>query len=95
MSIPSTGLTKDGPLVVSPRRARHMLDTGNTHLYELLTAGELDSFLDGRSRKITVDSIYRYISRRLAMSSAAQRPRSSPRAKNVGAVANTTRIRVP
>jgi hypothetical protein len=69
MSIPSTALSKDGRLVVSPRRARHMLDIGNTHLYELLGAGELDSFLDGRARKITVESIHRYISRRLAATS--------------------------
>jgi hypothetical protein len=68
MSIPSTGLSNDGPLVVSPRRARHLLDMGNTRLYELLAAGELDSFLDGRSRKITIESIHRYISRRLVAS---------------------------
>jgi len=56
-------------LVVSPRRARFLLDIGNTHLYELLTAGELDSFLEGRSRKITMESIQRLISRRLAIQS--------------------------
>jgi hypothetical protein len=66
MSIQSTGLSKDERLVVSPRRARYLLDIGNTRLYELLAAGELESFLDGRSRKITIDSIHRYISRRLA-----------------------------
>ena len=42
-----------------------MLDVGNTHLYELIEAGELESYLDGRSRKIIVGSIYRYIQRRL------------------------------
>jgi hypothetical protein len=68
MSISSAGLSNDGPLVVSPRRARHLLDMGNTRLYELLAAGELDSFLDGRSRKITIESIHRYISRRLVAS---------------------------
>jgi hypothetical protein len=68
MSIQSPGLSKDGPLVVSPRHARDLLDMGNTRLYELLAAGELDSFLDGRSRKITIESIHRYISRRLAAS---------------------------
>jgi hypothetical protein len=56
----------DERLVVSPRHARYLLDVGNTRLYELLAANELDSFLDGRSRKITVESIHRYISRRLA-----------------------------
>jgi hypothetical protein len=70
MSIPKNiEDSKDGPLVVSPRRARHLLDVGNTRLYELLAANELDSFLDGRSRKITVESIHRYISRRLTAGS--------------------------
>jgi hypothetical protein len=40
----------DDRLVVSPRAARRLLDTGNTRLYELLAAGELDSYRDGRSR---------------------------------------------
>jgi hypothetical protein len=53
------------PLVVKPKRAWIMLGCGNTRGYELLAAGELDSFHDGRSRKITVESIHRYISRRL------------------------------
>jgi hypothetical protein len=52
-------------LVVSPRRALHMLDRGRTRLYELIGKGELDSYLDGRSRKITVESIHRHIKRRL------------------------------
>jgi len=54
------------PLVVRPKRAWQMLDCGNTRGYELVKAGELESFLDGRSRKITVESIHRYIARKLA-----------------------------
>jgi hypothetical protein len=65
MSIRSTGLGDDERLVVSPRRARHMLDCGNTRLYELLKNNELDSYLDGRSRKITVASIHRHIAQGL------------------------------
>jgi hypothetical protein len=65
MSIQSTGFGDDEPLVVSPRRARRMLDCGNTRLYELIGARELESFKDGRSRKITVTSIKAYIARRL------------------------------
>jgi hypothetical protein len=65
MSIWSTGLGNDEPLVVSPRRARLMLDCGNTRLYELITARELDTYKDGKSRKITVASIKRLIARRL------------------------------
>jgi hypothetical protein len=64
-SIYSTGASDLGPLVVRPKGARRMLNCGQTRLYELIAAGELDSFLDGRSRKITVESIYRYVRRRL------------------------------
>jgi hypothetical protein len=45
---------------------------GQTRLYELIAAGELDSFLDGRSRKITVESIYRYVRQRLEETQGAR-----------------------
>jgi excisionase family DNA binding protein len=63
-----------GPLVVKPKVAWRMLGCSNTRGYELIAAGELESYKDGRSRKITVDSIKRYIERRLAASSS-QEPR--------------------
>jgi hypothetical protein len=74
MSVPSTNVAHEthsadaNPdlLLVKPRAACRMLACGNTRLYELLAAGELESFLDGRSRKITVASIHRLIARRLA-----------------------------
>jgi hypothetical protein len=53
-------------LLVRPRDAWRMLGCGNTHGYALLNAGELESFTDGRARKITVESIHRYIGRKLA-----------------------------
>lgn len=66
MSPHSVGLSDDGAaLVVRPKTAWKMLSCSNTRGYELIAAGELDSFLDGRSRKITVESIRRYIARRL------------------------------
>jgi hypothetical protein len=43
------------PLLVRPREAWRMLGCGNTRGYELLHAGELDSLLDGRARKIVVE----------------------------------------
>jgi hypothetical protein len=62
-----------------------MLGCGNTRGYELLAAGELDSFLDGRSRKITVASIHAYVARRLsaagATGAAAQRSTSETAAR--------------
>jgi hypothetical protein len=68
MSIQSTGLSHDEALVVSPRRARQMLDCGNTRLYELISARELETFKNGKSRKITIASIKSYIARRIEAS---------------------------
>ena len=67
MAVPNTTLSdwEGAPLIVKPKEARRMLACGHTRLYQLIAAGELDSFLDGRARKITVDSIRRYIARQL------------------------------
>jgi hypothetical protein len=59
---------KAPPLVVRPGQACAMLSIGLTRCYELMNAGELESFKDGKSRKITVASITAYIDRRLAVS---------------------------
>jgi hypothetical protein len=55
-----------GPLVVRPTQAMLMLNCGREQLYELINAGELDSYLDGAARKITVASIHQRIERKLA-----------------------------
>ena len=52
-------------LVVKPRVAWALLQCSNTKGYQLIAAGELESFKDGHSRKITVKSIREYIARRL------------------------------
>ncbi len=54
------------PLVVRPRVAWRLLDCGNAYGYRLIAAGELESYRDGRARKITLESIRRYVMRRLA-----------------------------
>ncbi len=59
------------PLVVKPRSACLLLDCGMTYLYDLINAGEIDSFKDGKSRKITTASIKAYIARRLEASKEA------------------------
>jgi hypothetical protein len=68
MSIHGTGISADEPLVVSPRRARLMLDCGNTRLYELIAARELESYKAGKSRKNVVTSIKAYIARQIEAS---------------------------
>jgi hypothetical protein len=67
MSIQNSGPAawEVAPLVVKPKIAWRMLACSNTRGYALLNSGELESFLDGRSRKITVESIRQYIARRI------------------------------
>jgi hypothetical protein len=79
MSIQNNKLGDPERLVVSPRRARQMLDCGNTRLYELIKNNELESFLDGRSRKIVVASIRAYVARKLAAAVVATDAVKPPR----------------
>jgi hypothetical protein len=53
-------------LVIRPKVAFKLLGIGNTHGYELVNAGELQSYLEGRARLITVTSVFGLIARRLA-----------------------------
>jgi excisionase family DNA binding protein len=91
MSTHSKGLSDgEGTLLVKPKTAWRMLGCSNTHGYALLAAGELDSFRDGRARKITVASIHRYIARHLAESMGKRgqgRPRKIISAQPVAAAA--------
>jgi hypothetical protein len=58
--------TDDRPLVVGMAKAGFLLDCGRDHLYDLIHAGELESFLQGSRRKITMRSIQALIAKRLA-----------------------------
>ena len=64
------GTVSDLPLAVPPKDAWRLLGCSNSTGYELLAAGELDSFRLGRARRITVDSIRQLIARRLAAAKA-------------------------
>jgi len=63
----STGLSdaEFGPLALSPKKTAVALDISLRRVYDLLNAGEFDSYLNGASRKITVESICRYQARQL------------------------------
>ena len=54
------------PLAVPPKEAGRLLSVSLSRLYELLRAGELQSYEDGYSRRITMASIHGYVERRLA-----------------------------
>jgi hypothetical protein len=53
-------------LVVSPKKARLMLDCSMTRLYELLNSKEIESYRDGKSRRILVASLRSYVGRQCA-----------------------------
>jgi predicted DNA-binding transcriptional regulator AlpA len=57
------------PLVATPNQAMTALGIGRAKLYEKINAGELESYVDGGSRKILWDSIRAFIKSRLAAES--------------------------
>lgn len=59
-----------GPLVATPNQAMQKLLVSRATLYALLNSGELESYTEGRSRRITVDSINAYVKRRLEAEAA-------------------------
>ncbi|MET3967287.1 helix-turn-helix domain-containing protein [Bradyrhizobium sp. S3.9.1] len=52
-------------LVASVNECMHTLKIGRAKLYELINAGELESYREGCSRKILWRSVETYIERRL------------------------------
>jgi excisionase family DNA binding protein len=60
------------PLAVSPRQACVILNVCNSKLYGLLASGELESYVDGRSRLITLRSIRARVERLLASDGATE-----------------------
>ena len=58
-------ISKVQALVVGTREAQRMGGWGKTKLFELIAAGELESYLDGSVRRITTASIHARIRRKL------------------------------
>ena len=65
MSLPGTSAL-ESPLVASPNQVMRAIQVSRKKLYELINTGELESYTEGKSRRITVKSINEYIDRRLA-----------------------------
>jgi excisionase family DNA binding protein len=84
MSIYSPGLGDDDRLVVSPKTACAMLGVGVTKLYELIDTGELESYKDGKMRRITVASIKARVARKLEQSKANPTPHRKQDAADTG-----------
>jgi excisionase family DNA binding protein len=77
MSSLHPGVTGRNPLAVTPRQTCMLLSIGNTHLYELIRTGELDSYLEGRARRITMESIQRRVARLVAENAAKSSQRQN------------------
>jgi excisionase family DNA binding protein len=54
-----------GQLLLRPKQAMYLLNCGHTRLYEMIAAGDIESFLDGGARKISTASVEAYIERKL------------------------------
>jgi hypothetical protein len=79
---------------VSPREACDVANIGLTRLYELIAAGELESYLDGKSRKVTLRSIKARRDRLLAEAKTAPpRPRRHSQHVKAGAAPPARRKR--
>jgi excisionase family DNA binding protein len=63
MSISSVG--NGDALLCTPNEAMATLRVSRATLYGLLNSGELESFTEGKSRKIVAQSLQAYIRRRL------------------------------
>jgi excisionase family DNA binding protein len=53
------------PLVVRPNQAMQLLSCRRNFLYDLINAGELESYRVGRARMITVRGIHALIERKV------------------------------
>jgi excisionase family DNA binding protein len=61
-----TTFSEGGPIVASVNETMAALKIGREKIYQLLKAGELESYREGGSRKILCRSIEAYLQRRLA-----------------------------
>ena len=57
-------------LAVPPAEAANLLSLSLSEVYERMRAGELQSYQDGRARRVPMASIHDYMARRLAASAA-------------------------
>jgi len=58
------------PLGVSTKAAKEAIGCGHTKLYDLINAGELETYTIGRARRVTTASIQRYVERQMQCQAA-------------------------
>ena len=59
------------PLAVSPRQTGQLLNIGQTRVWDLIGSGELETYWEGSSRKVTMRSIRARHERQLAAARGA------------------------
>jgi hypothetical protein len=68
---------EDKPIVVNMKQAHALLSCGHDQIYDLIKLGDLESFMLGSRRKITMSSIERVIAKRLAATNGKFERRSN------------------
>jgi predicted DNA-binding transcriptional regulator AlpA len=63
-------LGPNGSLVASPNQTMNYVGIGRAKFYELINTNELESYVEGSSRKVLWPSIHAYVKRRLAAEAA-------------------------
>jgi excisionase family DNA binding protein len=63
----SRDLSASSAIAVPPAEAGRLLSVSLSKIYDLMRDGELQSYRDGRNRRITVKSINKYVARQLAL----------------------------
>ena len=66
------------PLVVRPKTAKKLLSCGDARLYAWIGSGELESYLDGKARMITMRSIKAKIARGIELAAASPNRQLKP-----------------
>src|SRR5258708_3491825 len=76
---------------VGTKTAWHLMAVSNAHGYKLIEQGEIDSYREGRVRKVTVASIKAYIARKLAAEAAKKDAGGPVRTERATAASVTSR----
>ena len=70
------------PIAIPPKEVCRLLRYGPTRIYKMIRDGELESFIDGGSRRVLTSSVDAYVERRLAASKGP--PRENPSRRRGG-----------
>ena len=81
MRIPNPAIVE--PLSLPAKEAAPYIGVGMTRLYELINFGEIESYRDGKARKIVVASLKAYVQRQIVAEGAKARIGWTDRATEV------------